>query len=544
MAISELESRWLSDAAPDMRPITVGDSLRDAFAREPHRQAVMEAVDGEVTASWTYEELLRDAERAARSLATRFTPGDRVAIWAPNSGRWVVLQQALALAGVVAVPLNPAYRESEVIYALTQSGSRGLLHASSHRGFDMSQMVAKVRSQCPELSEVICLDDWDSFMEGGDQESELPQLSGHDPLVILYTSGTTGKPKGALLHHMGLVHQARLATQRVEFTAEGVWINPLPLYHMAGGGLVSTGVIAHGGTHVVMPNFDAGEALGLLEKFRGTHTLLVPTMLRSVLEHPDLHERDLTSVHCVLSGASVVPPDVVRRTTEAFDCRFSILYGLAETGGVVTQTTFEDSVEDQSFTIGRPLTGIEFKVIDPETGVTTRLDEPGELVCRTPQLMLGYYEMPEATAATIDSEGWLHTGDLGAMDGRGFVRITGRLKDTIIRGGLNIYPREIEDVLISHPSVLELAVLGVPDDKWGEEIAAVLRTADDVLPPSAHDLRAYCVERLARHKAPVQWYSIEEFPMTPTGKIQKFLLADMIARGTLQPLVEHDSSHV
>lgn len=528
-------SHWATQDCGAPREVTVGELLREASDQAPARVALVEAAPaGSPSRTWTYRDLLTQAEQAARALAARFEPGDRVAIWAPNTGTWMVLQQALSLAGLVSVPLNPAYRERELVYALTQSGARGLFHADNHRGFDMAGLVPRVSAQCPDVAEVVSLEDWDNFVASGDPVRDLPRVRPQDPLAILYTSGTTGQPKGALLHHMGVVNQAHLVAQRAGLATGGVWINAMPLYHMAGGGVTALGVISMQGTQVIMPEFDAGEMLRLFEAHRGTHALLVPTMLISLLEHPDLRRRDLTSVETILSGAATVPAELVKRTTSTLNCRFSILFGQAETHGVISQTTVDDSPEDQSLTIGRPLPWLEVKIADPETGATLPLGAAGEICCRGYQNMLEYFRMPEATAATIDGDGWLHSGDLGAMDERGYLRIAGRLKEMIIRGGLNIYPREIEDVLFGHPQIADVAVIGVPDDRWGEQVAAVVRVHDGFGRPTLDSLKEYCTDRMARHKAPTQWYFVDHFPLTPTGKIQKFALTSMVAAGDLR----------
>lgn len=532
-------SYWSPQGVGVPREVTVGDLLREAREAAPDRVAVIEETSDGTTPcrTWTYAELLEEAERAAVSLLSRFDPGDKVAVWAPNTGTWIVLQQALALAGLVSVPLNPAYRERELVYALNQSGARGLFYSEGHRGFDMESMVQQLRAECPDLQDTCCLRDWSDFVDGAQDDVALPEVAPRDPLAILYTSGTTGQPKGAYLHHMGVVNQAHLVTQRAGLSDGGVWVNAMPLYHMAGCGVTSLGVISQYGTHVVMPEFDPGEMLRIFEVHGGTHSLLVPTMLIALLEHPDLGRRRLDSIETIMSGASAVPADLVRRTTTTLNCRFSILFGQAETHGVITQTGVGDSAEDQSSTIGQPLPWIEVRVADVDTGAVVPTGDHGEICCRGYQNMLEYYRMPEATAATIDEDGWLHTGDLGAMDDRGFLQITGRLKEMIIRGGLNIYPREIEDVLFAHPAVAEVAVVGIPDERWGEQVAAVIRLTDGAEPPAPQDLKEFCAARMARFKAPASWFFVDGYPLTPTGKVQKFALTDLIASGQLSSSV-------
>jgi fatty-acyl-CoA synthase len=260
---------------------------------------------------------------------------------------------------------------------------------------------------------------------------------------------------------------------------------------------------------------------------------MVPTMLIAVLDHPDFATRDKSSFKTVMSGAAAVAEQLVRRVTEEFGCQFSILFGQTEMHGVISQTRVTDSAEDQAETVGQPLPELEVKLVHPDTGEIVGIGEQGEICCRGYQNMLAYYDMPEATAETIDSDGWLHMGDIGTMDDRGFLRVTGRVKDMIIRGGLNLYPREIEDLLFDHPLIVEAAVIGIPDDKWGEQVGAVVRVRDGVTPPSPEELRAWCRERISAHKAPTLWFFIDAYPMTPSGKIQKFVLRDQIDAGEL-----------
>jgi fatty-acyl-CoA synthase len=277
--------------------------------------------------------------------------------------------------------------------------------------------------------------------------------------------------------------------------------------------------------------------LDMLESYRGTHSLMVPTMLIALLDHPDFRTRDLSSVYTIMSGAAAVPQALVERVIDRLGCRFTILFGQSEMHGVISQTRISDDPVDQACTVGQPLPELEVKIIDLLSGEVVPIGEQGEICCRGYQNMLGYSDMPEETASTIDAGGWLHMGDLAVMDERGFLRITGRLKDMIIRGGLNIYPREIEDLLFQHPDIAEVVVVGVPDEKWGEQIGAVLRAHDPGNPLDVDALKAWCRERIAAHKTPSLWYFATELPMTPSGKIQKFRVQDEIASGALTPVV-------
>jgi fatty-acyl-CoA synthase len=308
------------------------------------------------------------------------------------------------------------------------------------------------------------------------------------------------------------------------------------MFHIGGGTLTELGTIAQRGTYVLLPGFDPGLVLELIEAYRGTIMLAVPTMLLALLEQPGLADRDLSSLQTVMSGAAVVPAALVRRTTETFGCQTAIVFGQTELHGVISQTQLDDSPEDQSETIGRPLPQVEVKIADPVTGEVMPVGQVGEICARGYQTMLGYFGLPEETAAALDGDGWLRTGDLAAMDGRGYLTIAGRLKDMIIRGGENIYPREIEDVLFAHSDVSQAAVLGLADDMWGERVAAVIKPADLANPPSPSALREYCRERLAGFKAPAEWFFVAEYPLTASGKIQKFRLQEDIAAGRITPV--------
>jgi fatty-acyl-CoA synthase len=515
----------------------VGVIVGVGAAAAPDRLALVDAVpEPAARREWTYAELLTDVERVARALLARHEPGDRIALWAPNAAEWVVLQQGIAMAGMILVAINPAYRSHELQYVLAQSGAVALFHVDEYRGADLNAIIDEVRPDARALRETFSFTDWAAFLESGDPTTQLPAVAPLDPVQIQYTSGTTGFPKGALLHHKGLVNEAQFVAQRAGMDDGGVCINAMPMYHIGGGAVTELGTLAMHGTYVVLPGFDPGLVLEAFETYRGTHALMVPTMLIAVLEHPDCATRDLSSVQTMMSGAAAVPETLVHRVIERLGCRFSILFGQTEMHGVISQTRVTDSPADQAGTVGQPLPELEVKIADPATGEVLAIGEQGEICCRGYQTMLAYYELPDETAATIDADGWLHMGDLGTMDDRGFLKVTGRLKDMIIRGGINIYPREIEDLLFAHPQIAEVAVIGVPDERWGEQIAAVVRPADPAAPPAAEELRAWCKERIAAHKVPASWFLTRAYPMTPSGKVQKFVLRDQVDAGTLLPL--------
>lgn len=530
------QSFWPASTSTGVRDITLGDLLREAAATVPDRVALVDGTpDPAGRREWTYRELLADVEAVARALLTHFVPGERIAVWAPNSADWVILQQAVAMSGMVVVGINPAYRAHELEYILRQSRAAGLFFRESYRGTDLHSVFGDIAAALPDLREVVPTGRWQEFLATADPAAELPAVSPTDPVQIQYTSGTTGFPKGALLHHKGIVNEATFVFERAGGAGPVVCVNAMPMYHIGGGGVTELGTFAAHGTYVVLPGFDAALMLEMLETYRGTHSLMVPTMLIALLEHPDFGKRDLSSVHTIMSGAAAVPQALVERVIARLGCRFTILFGQSEMHGVISQTRITDDPVDQATTVGQPLPELEVKIIDPVFGDIVAIGEQGEICCRGYQNMLGYSDMPQETAAAIDAEGWLHMGDLGTMDGRGFLRITGRLKDMIIRGGLNIYPREIEELLFQHPALVEAVVVGVPDEKWGEQIGAVLRAEDPDNPPDVADLKLWCRERIAAHKTPSLWYFTTELPMTPSGKIQKFRVQDDIASGRLVP---------
>ncbi|MBZ5738428.1 AMP-binding protein [Nocardioides mangrovi] len=515
----------------EVREATVCDLLRHAAATVPGRLALVD-FGPEERREWSYAELLTDAELAARALLARYERGDRIAVWAPNSGEWVVLQHAIALAGMVLVALNPAYRGREMEFVLNQSGAAALFCPGLYRGFDMAALADDIHPRVPTLRGVHRFEDWEAFLASGDPRTELPEVQPRDLIQVQYTSGTTGFPKGAMLHHMGLVNEATFVAERAGMADGGVYVNAMPMYHIGGGAVTSFGAWAMRGTFVLLPGFDPGAVLEAFEAYRGTHTLLVPTMLIAVLDHPDLLTRELSSVQTILSGAASVPASLVRRTIATLDCQFSILFGQTESHGVVSQTRVTDTPDDQADTVGQPLPRLELKIADVQ-GEPVPIGAQGEICVRGYQNMLGYFDMEEETTATIDADGWLHMGDIGTLDERGFLRVTGRVKDMIVRGGMNLYPAEIEAVLLDHPAVETAAVVGVPDEHWGEQVGAVLRIRSGFERPTSAELTAFVREHIAPHKAPVYWAFAETLPMTPSGKIQKFVLREQLSTGDL-----------
>ncbi len=526
-------SHWPAEAG-EVREVTVCQLLRHAAETVPDRLALVDCVeDPAARRQWSYREFLSDAERVARALLERFEPGDRIAIWAPNSAAWIIAQQGISLAGMVLVALNPAYRAREVGFVLAQSKAAGVFTVDEFRGFDMRGMIDEIRAELPALREVISFSDWDVFLASGDPVRELPEVGPYDLVQIQYTSGTTGFPKGAMLHHMGLVNEATFVAERAGMSDGGVYINAMPMYHIGGGAVTSFGAWAKRGAFVMLPGFDPGHVLEAFETYRGTHTLVVPTMLIAILDHPDRERRDLSSLQTIMSGASAVPASLVRKTIGFLDCQFSILFGQTESHGVMSQTRVTDAPEDQADTVGQPLPQLEVKIADVATGEPVPVGETGEICVRGYQVMHGYYEMPAETAAALDNDGWLHMGDIGSMDERGFLRVSGRVKDTIIRGGINLYPAEIEGALTDHPAVEHAAVIGIPDEKWGEQVAAVITVRPGFEAPTVGELSDFLHGQIAAHKVPLYWTIVDHLPMTPTGKTQKFVLREEAASGAL-----------
>jgi fatty-acyl-CoA synthase len=531
------ESYLAGPTTPAVRDITLGELLGSAARSAPDRIALIAGVpDPTLRRQWTYSELHQEAQRTARALLRRFRPGERIAVWAYNLPEWIMLEFGAALAGMVLVTVNPGFRASEVEYVLKQSRSAGVFVVNSFRGNPMLETAREVAPRCPELREIVCLDDWASFIAAGDdQEIVLPTVKSTDPVMIQYTSGTTGFPKGALLHHRGLVNNGADTAERMGIDPGDVFITTMPLFHTGGCVCCVIGAVSKAATQVLLEAFDPGLVLELFATYRGNAMVGVPTMLVAMLEHPSFASTDLSSVKAICSGGSTVPTTLVRSLEQKLGAPFTIVFGQTECSPVAAMTMTTDAIEDKAGTIGLPLPNMETKIVNPDTGKTAAIGEIGEFCTRGYHVMIGYFEMDDATKAAIDSDGWLHTGDLCAMDARGYCTVEGRLKDMIIRGGENIYPRELEELLFRHPNVGEVAVIGVPHEKWGEEVAAFIRPA----PGAAIDkeeLSDYMRASLAHYKTPKHWFCVDAFPLTGSGKIQKFKLRELWANGEVQAL--------
>lgn len=471
MNVSERASSQSYEPADLSEPIlemTVGDALRAAAARWPDRPALIEGADDPAARRrWTFAQALADAERAARALAERFAPGEPIAIWAANSPEWFLLEFAAALAGLTLVTVNPAYIASELAYVLKQSRARGIFVQDAYRGRDLVAVVDSVRESLPELREVVALSAWQQFVADADPERPLHDVAPGDVAQVQYTSGTTGAPKGARLTHRGIANNGRLYAKTIGARETDIWINPMPMLHTAGCGLCTLGALQTGGAQVMPPGFDLDLMVRLFEEERGTITICVPTMLQRMLDAPAAATRDLASWRLVTLGGTPVPPEVIRRAGER-GIKAGIGFGQTEASPYLTHTRPDDPHPDWVNTVGRPLPQTELKIVSPATGEIVPRGQLGEICARGYSLMHDYFDNPKATAAAIDAEGWLHTGDIGSLDEHGYCRVQGRLKDMIIRGGENIYPREIEDVLFTHPAVLGVSVVGVPDADLGE----------------------------------------------------------------------------
>ncbi|MFW6775785.1 AMP-binding protein [Nocardioides sp. CPCC 205120] len=520
------------DSGPTEPPLldeTIGEAFARTVAAHPDGEALVEVASGR---RWTWRELADDVERVARGLLARdVQPGDRVGIWAPNCAEWTITQLATARMGAVLVTINPAYRSHELAYALRRSGVSLVVAASGFRGADYRAMLAEVRDRCPALREVVHLDtdDWTDLATAGE---DLPDdavaqvaasLAPDDPINIQYTSGTTGSPKGATLSHRNILNNGHLVTETIRLTAADRLCIPVPFYHCFGMVMANLGCVTHGATMVVPgPAFDPATVLRVVAEERCTALYGVPTMFIALQNHPDFATTDLTSLRTGIMAGSPCPVEVMKRCVEEMHmAEVSIAYGMTETSPVSCQTLADDDAERRTATIGRVHPHLEVKVVDPVTGETVERGEPGEYCTRGYSVMLGYWDDPERTAEAIDADGWMHTGDLAVMREDGYCTIVGRIKDMVIRGGENIYPREVEEFLHAHPDVEDVQVVGVPDERYGEELCAWVRMRAGAEPLDAAGVRAFCAGRLAHFKVPRHVIVVDEFPMTVTGKVRK-----------------------
>jgi fatty-acyl-CoA synthase len=523
MRVDALNSRGtLVQTDVSLQELSVGEALREAAAAEPDRLAVIDPASGR---RLTYVELLAQSERVAHGLLERFSPGEHVAACMPNLPEFLLLQFGAALAGMVLVPVPPALRGRDLAHVLRASHAAGVFFSPEFRGASLTELIAQLRAGLPELREAVSLEGWSAFLGTAPVDGELPEVDPGDPSQIQFTSGSTGAPKGAVLHHRGILNCARFVAADLELGRDDVWLACLPLCYIAGCAITVVAALQARAT-LVLCDFDPGLVLSLIESERATVILLAAAMVQMLLEHEDFSRRDLSSLRLVSVGGSAIAPELAREAQAALGAPLTVMYGLTEACGIVAQTRIDDPENDRVQTIGRPHPHVEIKIIDPWRGVEVPAGAVGELLVRGYFVMNGYLDLPEATREAIDSDGWLHTGDLAKLDDRGYLRITGRLKEIINRGARKIAPGEIEALLNSHPAVALTAVIGIPDQRLGEEIAAFVRLAPDAT-VTEHELARLCAEQLAPFKRPRHWIFLDEMPLTRSGKVHKPTLRDI-----------------
>jgi fatty-acyl-CoA synthase len=506
---------------------TIGDNFDRTAARYGDRAALVDRPSGR---RWTYSELRADIDFLAQGLlAAGISKGDRVGIWAPNCPEWLFTQYATAKIGAMLVTINPAYQSRELEYVLEAAGIRLLVAAESFNTADYAAMIAEVRPRCPTLEQVVLI--------GSTQWTQLPArdgdaamlaaaqatLSADDPINIQYTSGTTGFPKGATLSHHNILNNGYFVGQLCGYTEADRICVPVPLYHCFGMVMGNLAATSHGACLVYpAPAFEPAATLSAVEQERCTSLYGVPTMFIAMLADAGFDSHDLSSLRTGIMAGSPCPVEVMKQVVERMGMtEVTICYGMTETSPVSTQTRADDTLDRRVSTVGRVHPHLEVKIVDPETGLTAPRGTPGELCTRGYSVMLGYWEQPEQTAEVIDQARWMHTGDVAVMDSEGYLTITGRIKDMVIRGGENVYPREIEEFLYTHPDILDAQVIGVPDARYGEELCAWVRLRPGASELTAETLRDYATGQLAHYKIPRYVHLVEEFPMTVTGKIRK-----------------------
>ncbi|MFJ8952620.1 AMP-binding protein [Streptomyces sp. NPDC102381] len=513
---------------------TVGRNLRRAVEAWPDNEALVDMADGR---RWTYAQFGADVGELARGLMARgIVKGDRVGIWAVNCAEWVLVQYATARIGAILVNINPAYRAHELAFVLKQSGVSLLVSSTEHKGTDYRELVRQVAPECPQLREQVFIgtDSWDALVAAADGVTD-DQLAGReaelscdDPVNLQYTSGTTGFPKGATLSHHNILNNGYWVGETVGYTEQDRVCLPVPFYHCFGMVMGNLGATSHGACIVIPgPSFEPAATLRAVQQERCTSLYGVPTMFIAELNLPDFATYDLSSLRTGIMAGSPCPVEVMKRVVaEMHMAEVSICYGMTETSPVSLQTRRDDDLERRTGTVGRVLPHIEVKVIDPVTGVTLPRGEPGELCTRGYSVMLGYWDEPEKTAEVIDAGRWMHTGDLAVIREDGYGQIVGRIKDMIIRGGENISPREIEEFLYGHPKIADVQVVGVPHEKYGEEVLACVILRDPAEALTLDEVRAFCRDRLAHYKIPSRLRLLERFPMTVSGKVRKVELRE------------------
>ncbi|UGQ52820.1 AMP-binding protein [Rhodococcus qingshengii] len=516
---------------------TIGDNLDRTVAAHGDRDALIDHASGR---RWTYREFAEQVNGLAAGLLSRGVgKGDRVGIWAPNCPEWTFTQYATAKVGAILVNINPAYRSHELQYVLEQAGISTLVSAASFKTSDYASMIETVRPQCPDLTSVLLLGspEWDAVLADGlaAQASDpaplaaaQAALSADDAINIQYTSGTTGFPKGATLSHHNILNNGYFVGELCHYSEVDRVCIPVPFYHCFGMVMGNLACTSHGAAMVIPgPAFDPRASLEAVQAEKCTSLYGVPTMFIAELALPDFDSFDLSSLRTGIMAGSPCPVEVMKQVIDRMGMsEVSICYGMTETSPVSLQTRSDDSIEQRTETVGRVGPHLEIKIVDPATGLTVPRGEPGELCTRGYSVMLGYWENPERTAEAIDAARWMHTGDIGVMDEAGYVAITGRIKDMVIRGGENVYPREIEEFLYTHPDILDAQVIGVPDAKYGEELMVWVQMREGADDLDADSVRAFCTGKLAHYKIPRYVHVVDEFPMTVTGKVRKIAMRE------------------
>ncbi|QQM22833.1 AMP-binding protein [Rhodococcus sp. P-2] len=516
---------------------TIGDNLDRTVAAHGDRDALIDHASGR---RWTYREFAEQVNGLAAGLLSRGVgKGDRVGIWAPNCPEWTFTQYATAKIGAILVNINPAYRSHELQYVLEQAGISTLVSAASFKTSDYASMIETVRPQCPDLTSVLLLGspEWDAVLADGlaAQASDpaplaaaQAALSADDAINIQYTSGTTGFPKGATLSHHNILNNGYFVGELCHYSEIDRVCIPVPFYHCFGMVMGNLACTSHGAAMVIPgPAFDPRASLEAVQAEKCTSLYGVPTMFIAELALPDFESFDLSSLRTGIMAGSPCPVEVMKQVIDRMGmAEVSICYGMTETSPVSLQTRSDDSIAQRTETVGRVGPHLEIKIVDPATGLTVPRGEPGELCTRGYSVMLGYWENPEKTAEAIDAARWMHTGDIGVMDEAGYVAITGRIKDMVIRGGENVYPREIEEFLYTHPDILDAQVIGVPDAKYGEELMVWVQMREGADDLDADSVRAFCTGKLAHYKIPRYVHVVDEFPMTVTGKVRKIAMRE------------------
>jgi len=508
---------------------TIGANFERAVARFGEREALVECATGR---RWSYRALAAEIDAVALGLLDLGVgKGDRLGIWSPNCAEWTFVQYATAKLGAILVNINPAYRSHELTYVLQQAGIRTLIAAPSFKTSDYAAMIAEVRPSCAELRDVILIgrDEWDSLVAAGRAADSTPlaeieaTLGPDDAINIQYTSGTTGFPKGATLSHHNILNNGYFVGELCGYTENDRICIPVPFYHCFGMVMGNLGATSHGACMVIpAPAFDPAATLAAVAAQQCTSLYGVPTMFIAELSDPSFDTHDLSSLRTGIMAGSPCPVEVMKQVIERMGMtEVSICYGMTETSPVSTQTRVDDSIERRVSTVGQVHPHLEVKIVDPGGGATVPRGTAGELCTRGYSVMLGYWDEPKKTADAIDQARWMHSGDLAVMDDDGYISITGRIKDMVIRGGENIYPREIEEFLYTHPDILDAQVIGVPDVKYGEELMAWIQLRPGAVPVTADTLREYCTGKLAQYKIPRYVRLVDEFPMTITGKVRK-----------------------